>query len=92
MNDMMVNSKHEVKMIDRSILNISGIKKIINFDNKEFIVESIMGLIHIKGENMELLNLDTTNLLLKIKGKINSFIYLEKSNKKEESIIARLFK
>ena len=35
MNDKIVNNNHEVKMIDRCILNITGIKKIINFDNKE---------------------------------------------------------
>ena len=52
MNDKIVNNNHEVKMIDRCILNITGIKKIINFDNKEFIIESVMGPIHIKGENM----------------------------------------
>ena len=46
----------------------------------------------LKGENMELLNLDTTNGVIKIKGKVNSYVYLEKTNKKEESIIARLFK
>ena len=91
MNDKIVNNNHEVKMIDRCILNITGIKKIINFDNKEFIIESVMA-IHIKGENMELLNLDTTNGVIKIKGKVNSYVYLEKTNKKEESIIARLFK
>ena len=40
MNDKIVNNNHEVKMIDRCILNITGIKKIINFDNKEFIKAS----------------------------------------------------
>ena len=29
---------------------------------------------------------------IEIKGKVNSYVYLEKTNKKEESIIARLFK
>ena len=31
---------------------------------------------------MELLNLDTTNGVIKIKGKVNSYVYLEKNNKK----------
>ena len=34
MNDKIVNNNHEVKMIDRCILNITGIKKIINFTLK----------------------------------------------------------
>ena len=48
MNDKIVNNNHEVKMIDRCILNITGIKKIINFDNKEFIIESVMDLFILK--------------------------------------------
>lgn len=93
MNDKIINNNHEVKMIDRNILSITGIKKIINFDNREFIIESIMGLINIKGSNMELLTLDTTNGIIKIKGKINSYVYIEKTNKsKEEGLLSKLFK
>ena len=93
MNDKIINNNHEVKMIDRNILSITGIKKIINFDNREFIIESIMGLINIKGSNMELLTLDTTNGIIKIKGKINSYVYIEKNNKsKEEGLLSKLFK
>ena len=93
MNDKIINNNHEVKMIDRNILSITGIKKIINFDNREFIIESIMGLINIKGSNMELITLDTTNGIIKIKGKINGYVYIEKTNKsKEEGLLSKLFK
>lgn len=93
MNDKIINNNHEVKMIDRNILSITGIKKIINFDNREFLIESIMGLINIKGSNMELITLDTTNGIIKIKGKINSYVYIEKTNKsKEEGLLSKLFK
>ena len=93
MNDKIINNNHEVKMIDRNILSITGIKKIINFDNREFLIESIMGLINIKGSNMELITLDTTNGIIIIKGKINSYVYIEKTNKsKEEGLLSKLFK
>ena len=83
--------KHVVKLNDRKNIIISGIKKIINFDDKEFNLESIMGNIIIKGENLEIIKLDTIDGNVSIKGKINSFSYNEISQK-ENSLLVKLFK
>lgn len=84
---------HEVKIIDRSIINLSGIKKIISFNKEEFLLESVMGIIDIKGNNLELIKLDTHDGNVKIKGKISSFQYIEANKKnKEESLLVKLFK
>ena len=82
---------HVVKLNDRKNIIISGIKKIINFDDKEFNLESIMGNIIIKGENLEIIKLDTIDCNVSIKGKINSFSYNEVSQK-ENSLLVKLFK
>lgn len=82
---------HVVKLNDRKNIIISGIKKIINFDDKEFNLESIMGDIIIKGENLEIIKLDTIDGNVSIKGKINSFSYNEISQK-ENSLLVKLFK
>ena len=93
MNEKVNNMAHELKMIDRSILSLTGVNKIISFDSTEFILETTMGPIHIKGENLELLTLDTHDGIIRIKGKVTGFNYIEKINKKkEESIITKLFK
>ena len=42
---------HEIKIIDRGVISLSGIKKINSFDNEEFLMESNMGIILLKGEN-----------------------------------------
>ena len=68
---------HVVKLNDRKNIIISGIKKIINFDDKEFNLESIMGNIIIKGENLEIIKLDTIDGHVSIKGKIISVNYLD---------------
>ena len=84
---------HELKLVDRSNISISGIKKIISFDDEEFLMESNMGNIRVLGEKLELLKLDTSDGNVKIKGKINSINYIEgKTKNKEESIITKLFK
>lgn len=84
---------HEIKITDRSIISLSGIKKINSFDNEEFLMESNMGMILLKGEKLEIIKLDTHDGNVKIKGKLNSFTYIENIKKqKEESLIAKLFK
>ncbi len=85
---------HSVSITDRKNLVVSGVKKLDSFDDSEFFVETVLGHIIIKGEGLELLKLDTFQGNLSIKGKINSFSYLESNNKKirTENVLARLFK
>ncbi len=85
---------HELKIVDRREIALTGIKKITSFDSEEFLLESTMGIILIKGSNLEIMRLDTHDGNVKIKGKINGFQYLEnaKGKPKEESIISKLFK
>lgn len=83
----------EVKMVDRSNISITGVNKIVSFDDEEFLMETVMGNLRILGNGLELLKLDTVDGNVKIKGKINSFMYIEgKTKNKEESIITKLFK
>jgi len=84
---------HEFKVVDRSSIFLTGIKKITSFDNEEFLMESTLGVILLKGENLEILKLDTHDGNVKIKGKINSLNYIEnRAKQKEESLLVKLFK
>nr|MCR5787939.1 sporulation protein YabP [Bacilli bacterium] len=67
----------EIKIINRNTLSITGIKKITNFDNLEFILHSVLGDILVKGKNLEVLQLDTDKGDVKIKGTINSVSYTD---------------
>ena len=88
-----VISGHNITLYERKNINLTGIKKLNSFDDTEFFVDSVMGSILIKGENLELINLDTYTGKLSIKGKIDSFSYLDGGRKiKSENVIARLFK
>ncbi len=83
----------EVKMLDRASISLTGVNKIVSFDDEEFLMETTVGNLRLLGEGLELLKLDTNDGNVKIKGKINSFTYIDgKTNKKEESVITKLFK
>ena len=71
------NSSHSLTIIDRSTINISGVNKIESFDKEEFLLETVMGYMNIKGEALEMIKLDTIEGKVVIKGKINSLVYLE---------------
>lgn len=90
--DMPVN--HTVNIIKRTSINISGVKKIKNFNDNEFVLETIMGEMIIKGSNLEIIKLDTYQGDVSIKGKIDSITYKDITSKKnkEESIFSKLFK
>ena len=84
---------HQLQVNERKQIMLTGIKKINSFDNEEFLMESNMGMILLKGENLEIVKLDTHDGNVSIKGQINSFTYMDENKKsKEDSFIAKLFK
>lgn len=93
-DNIMSSSSHSITMNERKNILITGVKKIDNFDNEEFFLETNMGYIMIKGEELEIIKLDTYQGNASIKGKVNSLSYMEESGKKEkeESIFNKLFK
>ena len=85
---------HSISIIERKNILITGVKKVDSFDNEEFLIETIMGYLALKGKDLELIKLDTLAGTVTIKGFVNSFDYIEDKGKKENegSLISRLFK
>ena len=57
--DSIVTSTHDIKISDRSQIYMTGIKKITSFDNEEFLMDTNLGILLLKGEGLELVKLDT---------------------------------
>ena len=86
---------HVFNLVERKNVSIQGVKKVESFDSEEFLIESVMGTIILKGEGLELLKLDTMQGVVTIKGLVNSLTYLDENilkKNKENSVISRLFK
>lgn len=84
--------KHDVKIIDRSLIYLSGIERIISFDSEEFLMSSVMGMILLKGEGLEIVKLDTHDGIVSIKGTVNNLVYDDGKKKDNESLLGKLFK
>ena len=93
-NDIITNYNHNVSISERKNIVISGVKKIDSFDDEEFLLETTMGFLILKGSNLEIIKLDTYQGNVSIKGKINSLGYMENLNKKnkEDGLFNKLFK
>ena len=88
------NYSHSVNLVERKNMIITGVKKIENFDSEEFLLETSMGYLVIKGTDLELVKLDTMQGNVSIKGVVISYTHVDdhKTKDKENSIFNRLFK
>ena len=93
-DNIITSSNHSVNINERKSIIITGVKKIDSFDNEEFLLETNMGYIIIKGKELEIVKLDTYQGNVSIKGHLNSLSYMESANKKdkEDSMFSKLFK
>lgn len=84
---------HSINLADRKTIVITGVKKIDSFDDEEFLVSTNMGYVIIKGENLEIIKLDTYQGNVTIKGKFNNLNYMDSSKaNSKEGMLSKLFK
>ncbi len=82
--------KSTITLTNKENLVISGVNKIIGFDENHFNIDTILGTLSIKGLNLEMKNLHIENKLLEINGTINSFSYTD--IKPNSTFLKKLFK
>jgi len=80
---------------NREKLNISGVLDVLSFDDQIVIVETELGLLNVKGENLHInkLSIDTSEVV--IEGEIYNLSYSEKNsdkNKSSLSLLGKIFK
>ena len=86
------NLKHKVSLTNKKDLLIEGVKTIDSFDSNEFLVETIMGYMHIEGKGLMLGKMDNDNEELTIKGEINKLEYVNSNKDKEKGLLKKIFK
>lgn len=86
------NKGQELSLKDRKKLEITGVKKIESLNKEEFLVDTLLGLLLVKGNDLIMQQLDIDKGILWINGNIISLSYLDNEKKKEESFFKKLFK
>lgn len=78
---------------NRGKLSISGVLDVLSFDDQVVIVETELGLLTVKGENIRInkLSIDTSEVI--VEGDIASLAYTDKSSEKTKgSLMSKIFK
>ena len=77
---------------NREKLSISGVLDVLSFDDQIVILETELGMLKIKGEDLRInkLSVDTGDVV--IEGNINSVSYSEKEERKSGNLLGKIFK
>lgn len=93
MIDPVKSKRQEIKMLNRKLLEISGVLNVESFDSEEFLLETECGFMVIKGQNLHIKNLNLEQGLVAIEGLVNELAYLDgNSQVKTKGIFGKLFK
>lgn len=93
MIDPVKTKRQEVKMLNRKLLEISGVINVESFDNEEFLLETECGFLAIKGQNLHIKNLSLEQGLVAIEGIVHGLNYLEgNAGEKSKGFLGKLFK
>ena len=84
----------ELTGTERKNLIISGVKKIESFDSLEFLIETSLGYLNIKGSDLALVRFDQEKKEVSIKGNIDAISYLsnKRTTKSKDSVLNKLLK
>ncbi|MDT8862654.1 sporulation protein YabP [Alkalihalobacillus sp. MEB130] len=87
------NNDHDVILKARRQLDITGVKQVESFDNEEFLLETVMGFLSVRGQNLHMKNLNVEQGIVSIEGKVYDLVYLDQSQEdKSKGFFGKLFK
>ncbi len=86
-----VNIIQNVIIENRKKINISGVKEVISFDEETILLDSALGKITVKGENLHVESFITDTGELSVNGKIYAAVYMS-DVKSSGGFISRLFR
>lgn len=88
------NAFQNIVLENREKLNVTGIVDVLSFDDQIIIIQTELGLLTIKGEDLKInkLSIDTSDFI--VDGKINSLVYSNSDGTipKSKNILGKIFK
>jgi sporulation protein YabP len=85
--------RQEIKMLNRKLLEVSGVLNVESFDSEHFVLETDSGFLSIRGENLHIKNLSLEQGLVAIEGYVSELAYKDvNSQGKSKGFLGKLFK
>lgn len=93
-NNINSSIMQNIVLENREKLSISGVNDVLSFDDQIVILETQLGLLTIKGDNLRINKLSIDSEEVIIEGEINNLAYSEKDieRKSGSSLLGKIFK
>ena len=85
-------ANHKLFLAGRNTGSITGVKDVISFDLEEIILETVMGILNIKGNNLHVKSINLDRGQVDIEGTVDSMVYADTKLMKKQSFVGRLFR
>ena len=79
---------HDIKVIKRNHVEISGVKEVMSFDDISVVLMTVCGELEIGGNDMHVSVLDTEQGIVVLEGQIESLIYSAQKTGEKKSVLA----
>lgn len=90
---MSTNIVQNLILENRGKLSVSGVNDVLSFDDQVVMIDTELGLLTVKGENLRInkLSLDTSEVI--VEGEISSLAYSQnKQDKSSGTLLSKIFK
>ncbi len=84
-----IKREHEIKILRRKEMSISGVCEVISFDDESIRLMSIEGEIYVEGEEIKIGVLDTDRGVVTFTGRINGFYYVSEEKNQKRGFFSR---
>ena len=86
--------QHKFLVQGRKAAELTGVKEVVSFDAKEVILNTTMGALIIRGNDLFVKRLTVEKGEVDLEGQVDSFVYADKPGKAagSESVLKRLFR
>lgn len=93
MNEPVKSKLQDVRLHNRKLLEISGVNNVESFDSEEFLLQTELGHLTIRGVNLHIKNLNLEQGFVSIEGTVNSISYLNPgSQSKNKGLMGKLLR
>jgi len=93
MEEKVINKAHKVILSNRRSGSFTGILDVLSFDISEILLETELGMLHVKGKDLHVNRLNLEKGEVDIEGMVEGFSYSQVpvGMKKKDSFLGKLF-
>ncbi|MFZ5592483.1 MAG: sporulation protein YabP [Bacillota bacterium] len=92
----LAGGQHSQQLVleNRKKLKVTGVRHVGSFNESEIVLDTVLGVLLLQGENMYITHLNLEEGILEVEGLLHSLVYREAAaaSRRGKNILGRIFK